>query len=287
MNLALTMAKRLMLLICIFVIGFFIVGVLSAVAVRVFGASTPALRIITVLQDLLVFILPAIVTALMVTRRAATLLCVDRVPPLNPTLIAICTLLCSIPAMNYVIWLNANIPLPQHIHDALMALEESANSSIEALMGRHTVPNLIVSVLIVGVLAGVSEEIFFRGGLQRLLVTGGVNHHVAIWATALFFSLLHMQFFGFVPRMLLGAFFGYLLYWTGSLWVPILLHALNNSIYVVAEWMSYGTDSPSAVDAIGSGTDIVYVLISAILTAISLNLLRWSKFRREKIIDNR
>ena len=277
MNLALTMAKRLMLLICIFVIGFFIVGVLSSVAVKAFGASTPALRIITVLQDLLVFILPAIVTALMVTRRSATLLCVDRVPPLNPTLIAICTLLCSIPAMNYVIWLNANIPLPPHIHDALMAMEESANATIEALMGPHTVPNLIVSVLIVGVLAGVSEEIFFRGGLQRLLVTGGVNHHVAIWATAFFFSLLHMQFFGFVPRMLLGAFFGYLLYWTGSLWVPILLHALNNSIYVVAEWMSYGTDSASALDAIGSGTDIAYVVISAVLTAIGLVLLHRSK----------
>lgn len=276
MNLALTMAKRLMLLICIFVIGFFIVGVLSSLVVKVFGASTPALRIITVFQDIMMFILPAIVTALMVTRRGATLLCIDRAPSLNPTLIAICTLLCSIPAMNYVIWLNTNIPLPQHIHDALMEMEQNANSTIEALMGPHTVPNLIVSVLIVGVLAGVSEEIFFRGGLQRLLVTGGVNHHVAIWATAFFFSLLHMQFFGLVPRMLLGAFFGYLLYWTGSLWIPILLHALNNSIYVVAGWMSYGTDSPSAVDEIGSGTDIAYVAISVVLTAIGLLLLRRS-----------
>ncbi|MDE6693817.1 MAG: CPBP family intramembrane metalloprotease [Muribaculaceae bacterium] len=277
MNLALTMARRLMLLICIFVIGFFIVGVLSTVVVKVFGASTPALRIITVFQDILVFILPAIVTALMVTRRGATLLSIDRAPSLNPTLIAICTLLCSIPAMNYVIWLNTNIPLPQHIHDALMDMEQSANSTIETLMGPHTVPNLIVSVLIVGVLAGLSEEIFFRGGLQRLLVTGGVNHHVAIWTTAFFFSMLHMQFFGLVPRMLLGAFFGYLLYWTGSLWIPILLHALNNSIYVVAGWMSYGNDSPSAVDAIGSGTDIAYVAISVVLTAMGLVLLQRTK----------
>lgn len=277
MNLALTMAKRLMLLIFIFVIGFFIVGVVSSVVMHVFGVSTPALRIITVLQDLMVFILPAIVTAMMVTRRPDLLLCVGRAPALNPTLIAVCTLLCSIPAMNYVIWLNTNIPLPSYIYDALMSMEQNAESTIEALMGPHTVPNLIVSVLIVGVLAGVSEEIFFRGGLQRLLVTGGVNHHVAIWATAFFFSLLHMQFFGFVPRMLLGAFFGYLLYWTGSLWVPVLLHAINNSIYVVAGWINYGTDSPAAVDAIGSGTDIAYVILSAALTVIGIILLQRGK----------
>lgn len=272
-NLSLSLGRCLLLLLCIFVIGFFITGVISALVLNVFGTSTQAMRIITVLQDVVIFIAPAIVTAIMVTRRPATLLCIDRRPPLNPTLIGICTLLCSIPAMNYVIWLNTNIPLPPNIHQALMDMEQNANAAIQSLMGAHTVANLIMSVLIVGVFAGLSEELLFRGGLQRLLVTGGVNHHVAIWATAFFFSLLHMQFFGFVPRMLLGAFFGYMLYWTGSVWVPVILHALNNTIYVVAGWMNHGSDSPSTIDAIGSGADIVYVVISAVLTAIGIIIL--------------
>lgn len=274
MNLTLTLGKRLLLLICIFVIGFFIAGVASSLVMKVFGASTPTLRIITVLQDILVFILPAIVTALMVTRRPATLLCIDRRPPLNSLLIGICTLICSIPAMNFVIWLNTNIPLPADIHHVLMMMEDNANAAVESLIGPHTVGNLIMSVLIVGIFAGLSEELLFRGGLQRLLVTGGMNHHVAIWITAFFFSLLHMQFFGFIPRMLLGAFFGYALLWTGSLWVPVILHALNNTIYVVAEWTTYGTDTKSAVDTIGSGSDIALVVISVVLTAAGLIIMR-------------
>ncbi len=273
MNLTLTLAKRLLLLLCIFVIGFFIVGVVSSIVLTVFGDSIKALRIITVLQDILMFILPAVVTALMVTRQPATLLCIDRRPPLNPTLICICTLLCSIPAMNFVIWLNTNIPLPSDIYYTLMSMENAAAETIKKLSGDHTVMNLILSVLIVGVFAGLSEELFFRGGVQRLLITGGVNHHVAIWVTAIFFSLLHLQFFGFVPRVLLGAFFGYALLWTRSLWVPIILHSLNNTIYVVAEWLNYGADEPSKVDAIGSGTDIAYVAVSAVLTAIGLTIL--------------
>lgn len=280
-NLSLSLGKRLLLLLCIFVIGFFIVGVISSLVVMAFGASTPAIRIVTVLQDMLVFIAPAVITAVMVTRQPATLLCIDRRPPLNPALIGACTLLCSIPAMNYVIWLNTNIPLPDGVHEALMAMEESANAAVESLMGAHTVANLILSVLIVGVFAGLSEELLFRGGLQRLLVTGGANHHVAIWTTAFFFSLLHMQFFGFVPRLLLGAFFGYMLYWTGSLWVPVILHALNNTLYVIAGWMSYGTDTPSAVDSIGSGTDIACVVVSVVLTVIGIMILH-----RQRIKDN-
>lgn len=273
MKLSLTLGKRLMLLLCTFVVGFFIVGVISALVMMAFGAATRSMRIITVLQDILMFIAPAVITAIMVTRQPATLLCIDRTVPLNPLLIGICTLLCSIPAMNFVIWLNTNIPLPADIHRALMDMEDNANAAVESLMGAHTFGNLLMSVLIVGVFAGLSEELLFRGGLQRLLVTGGVNHHVAIWVTAFLFSLLHMQFFGFVPRMLLGAFFGYMLYWTKSLWVPVILHTLNNTIYVVAEWLSYGSDGQPAIDAIGSGTDIAYVAISAILTALGLIIL--------------
>ncbi len=273
-TLTLTLGKRLLLLLCIFIIGFFIVGVVSSLVMMAFGTTTQAMRIVTVLQDVLAFIAPAVITAVMVTRQPATLLCIDSRPPLNPTLIGFCTLLCSIPAMNYVIWLNTNVPLPTGIHDALMAMEDNANAAIESLMGEHTVGNLIVSILIVGVFAGLSEELLFRGGLQRLLVTGGVSHHMAIWTTAFFFSLLHMQFFGFVPRLLLGAFFGYMLYWTGSLWVPIILHALNNTIYVIAEWLSYGTETPSKIDSIGSGTDFAYVVISLILTIIGLTIIQ-------------
>ena len=278
MYLILNLKKRLLLLLCVFLVAFFIVSLISGVVMWKFGMSTPAMRIVTVIQDVILFILPALVTALIVTWQPATLLCIENRPDFNATIIAIFTLLLAMPAMNFVIWLNLNVPLPSELAAALQAMEDNAESAVKALIGPHDIPNLIMSVLIVGVLAGVSEEILFRGGLQRLLITGGVNRHAAIWITAIVFSLIHMQFYGFVPRMLLGAFFGYSLLWTRSLWVPIILHSINNTIYLISEYISYGSERASLVETLGQGNGYVYVALSAAMTAfLLLQLYKYCK----------
>ncbi|MCC8112555.1 MAG: CPBP family intramembrane metalloprotease [Bacteroidales bacterium] len=274
MTLLLDLKKRLLFLLFAFLIGYFIVSLASAFIVGRFGAdSTPAMRIVAVLQDIILFILPALATALIVTRQPAELLEIDRRPPALPTLLAICVLIVAIPAMNAVIWLNQSLPLPDSLAHTLRQMEEHSEALVATLQGPHNVPNLIVSILVVGVFAGLSEELLFRGAFQRLLSTGGVNVHAAIWIVAIVFSLMHMQFYGFVPRMLLGAFFGYTLLWTRSLWVPIILHAFNNSLYVCAQWVApQGTPSP--IDTVGSGQDFLLVAFSAFLAASGLILVR-------------
>jgi hypothetical protein len=52
---------------------------------------------------------------------------------------------------------------------------------------------------------------------------------VAIWVSAAIFSFIHMQFYGFFPRLFLGAFFGYLYVWFRTIWVPIAAHFFNNA----------------------------------------------------------
>ena len=91
-------------------------------------------------------------------------------------------------------------------------------------MAGATVPSLIVSVLIVGVFAGFSEELFFRGAMQRIMMSTRLNLHVTIWVVAVIFSLFHFQFFGFMPRLLLGAYFGYLLVLRRSLLGSVFGH---------------------------------------------------------------
>ena len=90
-----------------------------------------------------------------------------------------------------------------------------------------------ITMLVVGVGAGVCEEFLFRGIIRRELHRGTNNNHVAIWVSAFLFSAIHMQFFGFVPRMLLGGLFGYLYYWSGNLLVPIFAHFFNNGFSVL------------------------------------------------------
>ncbi len=95
-----------------------------------------------------------------------------------------------------------------------------------------------LALLVIGVVAGVAEEYMFRGVLQTQILRWTKNHHAAIWITAILFSAFHVQFFGFVPRMLLGALFGYLYVWSGNLIIPIAAHFINNGSQVILLYLS-------------------------------------------------
>lgn len=112
-------------------------------------------------------------------------------------------------------------------------LEQRATELTEFLLKLESVGDLLWALLVVAVIPAVGEELTFRGVLQAKLQQVTHNPHLAIWATALVFSLLHFQFFGFVPRVLLGALFGYLYWWSGNLLVPVVAHFVNNGFTVL------------------------------------------------------
>ncbi|MCM1110467.1 MAG: CPBP family intramembrane metalloprotease [Clostridium sp.] len=252
-----------------------------ALAMIPFAGETTvrSLRVMTVIQDLFLFILPPVATAVVISRRPASLLAVDRgVGPLT-LLLAAAGLIVSIPAMNMIVEWNESLTLPESLaglEERLRAMEEAARDAVLLLMGDHNAGSFIMAVLIMGIMAGLSEELFFRAGIQRLLSTGPVNPHVAIWLTAFIFSAIHMQFYGFVPRLLLGAYFGYLLWWSGSVWLPVAIHALNNTMVIIGEFTA-GADGTNAVDTIGTGgssADILTVCASVAAFAATILLLR-------------
>ena len=225
--LAISPASALVLLLCFWLVGYLITSAVLYFIIYKLPDTEPALRIGSVLQDLILFILPAIATAMLSTRLPATLLGLVERPRFITVIFAFATLIISIPAMNLLIQINQSLSLPESmsaIEHWMRASEANAADSINTILGGSDVGSLIISLLIVGILAGLSEELLFRGALQRLLMACRIGHHGAIWLAAFIFSAVHMQFFGFVPRLLLGAFFGYLFYWSGSLWLPVLAH---------------------------------------------------------------
>ena len=90
----------------------------------------------------------------------------------------------------------------------------------------------ILGMLVIAVVPAVGEELVFRGCIQNQLLALTKNGHVAIWLAGFLFSAIHFQFFGFIPRLLLGVLFGYLYYWSGHLIVPILAHFFNNGLQI-------------------------------------------------------
>lgn len=289
-QLLLTRRSRIVLFICLAVLGYILTGLFTSLLMYKFGLSVRALRIAAVAQDILALVAPAVITAVMVTRLPAQLLELRGGLRISQILLGLSVIFVSVPAMNWVIQLNESISFTgslSPIVDWLRSMEDNANAMIGILQGNGTLADLFVNILILGVGAGISEELFFRGALQRLLSLGGMKAHSAIWVSAIIFSAVHMQFFGFVPRMLLGAYFGYLLLWSRSIWLPAAAHAFNNTLYVIAQWYylrngelalnvnNVGLDGtwPLAVVSVAATAAIIYIMAKR-SSAVSLSGLK-------------
>ena len=127
------------------------------------------------------------------------------------------------PVLDFTYRLNEWALVPgSDLHQWAGGLEAQAMVLTKALLAFSGTSEVWAVLFSVAVLPALCEEWLFRGTLQPILVRATGNIHVGIWVSAALFSAIHMQFFGFVPRMLLGAGFGYLVVYSGSLWPAIL-----------------------------------------------------------------
>jgi len=153
----------------------------------------------------------------------------------------VATVLSFIVVDSVIIEWNQHIHLPEFLkgfEDWARTSEDQATKLTKALTQFHSVGQFVIGFLVIAVGAGFCEEFLFRGLLQNELYRGTKNSHVAIWVAAFLFSAIHMQFFGFVPRLLLGVLFGYLYHWSGNIFVPMLAHTVNNGFSVVMVYLN-------------------------------------------------
>ncbi len=191
-------------------------------------------------------------------------------------LLAIGIMICAIPAINLLADLNGRIELPESlgfIEQKMKQMEETAAALTAKFLQADNLGELLLNIGLMALLPALAEEFSFRGTLQQILG----NKHTAIWVTAFIFSAIHMQFYGFIPRMLMGAMFGYIFVWTGSLWIPIVMHFTNNGLAVIAYYI-WGENS--SADTIGAGTTWWLGLISILITSLGL-LIFYRRTRKQ------
>ena len=229
------LSRRLLLLLCLMLLG------VIATSILLLFVSDGNLFAMLTMQDILAFILPAVVTMAIIYRRPFHVMGLDRAPSWLAITIVILFYVISLPAMNWLVEMNKAMSLPSWmagIEQAMRAAEDNAAEVTQEMLNINSVGQLILCVLVVGVMAGLSEEMLFRGAMLRTMQDSRLGKHAVVWITAILFSAFHLQFYGFVPRMLLGVWLGYLFVWTGSLWVPIIAHTLNNSTVVLMSYLS-------------------------------------------------
>ncbi|MFN5169165.1 MAG: lysostaphin resistance A-like protein [Cyclobacteriaceae bacterium] len=157
-------------------------------------------------------------------------------PPVawNLAIVALLTIIFMATNSVFAEW-NADLHLPdawKGIEDWIRSREELAMRLTQFFTTFSTPAEFIIAFVVIALLPAVGEEIVFRGMIQKEL-SRSVSPHVAIWISAILFSAIHFQFFGFVPRLLLGALFGYLYYWSGSLLLAMFAHFVNNGFIVI------------------------------------------------------
>jgi membrane protease YdiL (CAAX protease family) len=144
--------------------------------------------------------------------------------------------ICFYIAISPVTEWNMNFHFPEFLKgfdDWARGMEKQMMEMTKLLTNFNTTTELIIGLLVIAVIPGIGEELVFRGLIQNELFRSSKNIHIAIWTSAFLFSAIHMQFFGFVPRLFLGAFFGYLYYWSGNLLIPMVAHFFHNGFTLI------------------------------------------------------
>ena len=239
------------------------------------------LKLIQTVSEIGTFILPALFLAYAFDNSSAAYLHLNRSPNNISVLLVFALLVAAVPVINFLGELNSRMELPSWLaglERQMKATEEQAAKLTEKFLKINSPFQLMFAMIMIAVLPALGEELLFRGILQRIFTEWSGNKHTGVWATAILFSAMHMQFYGFVPRMLLGVLLGYLFLWSGSLWLPILAHFFNNGAAVIAVYLYKQNTISVNPDTIGTEHDYVAVVFSAILTAGLL----WFIYTREK-----
>lgn len=246
-------------------------------------SSVNALKIAQLLQSLGIFVVTPVLLAYLWSTRPAEWLQIDRRPSVATLLLVVLLMWVAIPGINMIGAWNQEVQLPESwtgVEQYFRAMEANAEALTDRILSDTTLSGVLFTLVVVALVPAVGEELFFRGVIQRLF-NSKWNSHIAVWLTAIVFSTIHFQFFGFIPRMLIGALLGYLLVWGGSLWYPIVAHFVNNATIVFVfladqkGWISID------MEAVGTQKTILAGYLSLVLVVF---LIVWV---RTKLRTNR
>ncbi len=243
--------------------------------------NIPAIEFMQVIYSITAFCIPPFVFAYFLGKNPLDYLGFGKKSTLITTIITILFVALLLPAINTMGALNELIDFPNFlgIEEWMQESERSATELTEVMLTMPNIGSLLFVLVMIALLPAIGEELLFRGVLQNIFINQAKNIHLGIWLSAFIFSAIHLQFYGFIPRLVLGAFFGYLLVWSGNIWYPIIGHFINNAAAVILAYLVQRGIISKEIENIGSGENmLLYGTISMAFGAILFYLF----YRREK-----
>ena len=246
--------------------------------------SLTSLRLFQIITTLFWLLIPASLYIYLFHGRSESYLRLNKIPPLGYVILSIFLIIAIQPLVGFSAYLNEQIIFPESLSNLELLFKEwqsSAAKTIERFVADKSIVGIASNIFIIAILAAFIEEIFFRGCLQQVIGRIVKNKHLAVWVTAVIFSAVHLEFYGFLPRIFLGAILGYLFVWSGSLWPSIITHFVNNLGSIILQQIYYGTPKYQELDKFSIQNDWLYLLLSIVFSsAIIFLLLRKFKSKR-------
>lgn len=231
------------------------------------------MRMVQLLSAIGTFLLPALATAWLCGEHPKDYLSIRQLPDGRAWVLTFACMFLAVPIMNLLGYLNQQMTLPGFlapIEEWMRSQEDLAEELTKCMLSEDGLGAFLMNLVVIAIAAAITEEFLFRGAVQRIIEQWDVRPQAAIWVAAILFSAFHLQFYGFFPRMLLGAYFGYLLCWSRSIWLPVFAHFLNNAFAVIAM-----SDSRIKDNAFVSGEITDELLSTYALIALLAMILFW------------
>ena len=196
------------------------------------ATSVKALKFLQLFSSVGLFVIPPLLFAHLTTFSLRFKQSISR----QRTLLTVAIMLLIHPFIAYLLQWNQNLVLPEFLEGLQIWIEASelkAKQITEAFLEMSSMGDLLVNLILIALIPAIGEELLFRGVFQQLFAKWTGKVHLAIFISAFLFSAIHIQFFGFLPRFVLGIILGYMFYWSKNLWLPILAHFTNNAMAII------------------------------------------------------
>ncbi len=234
------------------------------------------LKFFQVVQSFGLFIVPPFILGWFFSGNSFRYLMLNKKTGWQNSVLTVLVVASAIPLINYTAHLNTQISLPDFmssIEEWMIQMEDTAQELIEKFVKADNLNALFLNILIIAVIPAIGEELLFRGVIQRLFTEWTKSAHAGIWISAVIFSAMHLQFYGFIPRTLLGVLFGYMLVWSGSIWIPVLAHFVNNAAAVTVYYFIQRNRIDENIESIGTNPgEWIYLLLSLMFLLFFLGM---------------
>lgn len=241
------------------------------------GTSLSVARIIQICGQIGIFILPVLIYSLLVHHSPLRDLGFKNFQKSIFLFSGILLMIFSLPLINLLSEWNEAIKLPESltsIEQWMKDKEEQAAALSEQFLNVTSISGLLFNLFMIALLPAIGEELLFRSVLQTLFQKLFKNAHVGIIVSAILFGLMHFQFYGLFPRILLGLFLGYLFFWSGSIWVSMAMHFFNNGVAVFVYWLHNNGYIQVEMENFGATSNHFLILSSLLIVIFILIICR-------------